>query len=77
MKKKKVTFNLRDNKIHLMVVWNYAYKLSRKKYWEILALDRVRFHRKIEEISNIINSILDSSHRYNVYNDRFYNLNDT
>lgn len=68
---KKVTFNIENNKVYFMVTWNFAYKSSRERYWEILAIDRMRFARRIEEISNVINPILDSSHRCNVYNDRY------
>jgi Phosphatase-1 catalytic subunit binding region. len=68
---RKVTFNEKDNKIHILVAWQFAYNESRKRYWETFACDRERFQRKIAELSNIINPVLNSSHRHKIYIQRF------
>lgn len=68
---KKVTFNEKNNQVHHLVTWSYAYKSSRKKYWEFFAVDRLRFHRRIEEASNILGPILDTNHRCKIFNERF------
>lgn len=67
---KKVTFNEKD-KIHLLVAWKFAYKSSRKIYWEVFARDRAHFQRRIAELSYVINPILDITHRHKIYNHRF------
>ena len=41
-----VTFN-DIPKVYYMVTWNYAYKQCRKPFWEIHAIDRMRFLRRI------------------------------
>lgn len=68
---KKVTFNTENNKTYFMVTWNFAYQSSRKRYWEFLSIDRMRFNRRVEKISNIISPILENNHRCNIFNDRF------
>ena len=45
---KKVTFNDRVTE-HKLIVWQFTYKECRRKYWEIIALDRFRFQRRIDK----------------------------
>ncbi len=51
---KKVRFNEQIS-IHYMIVWNFAYRESRKKYWEYFVLDRFRFQRRIKDFEKIYN----------------------
>lgn len=68
---KKVTFNENRNQIHNIIAWSYAYNLSRKKYWKFMVVDRLRFHRRIEAASYILNPILNKNHRCKILNERF------
>ena len=43
---KSVTFN-DIPKVYFMITWNYAYRQYRKPFWEIHAIDRMRFLRRI------------------------------
>lgn len=56
-KNKTVQFNLKPT-IHLMYVWSFAYAQARKDQWQEIARDRVRFRRKIDEMSKIITPAL-------------------
>lgn len=67
---KKVTFSSK-NDVHIMVVWQYAYRAYRKKYWEFFPLDRIRFKDRIDKISKIVTPILNCEHRNKVYEERF------
>lgn len=69
---KKVRFN-EHIKVHQLVVWSYAYRFSRKMYWEFYAADRHRFQRRIEETSKKIVHVLDGIHRCKIFNERFVN----
>lgn len=71
---KKVVFNERDNKVHYIVAWSYAYNSARKKYWEYFVIDRIHFRRRVENMSFIISPILENKHRAEVYNNRFINV---
>ncbi len=44
----KVTF---DDKviIHLTYTWMFAHKQARERYWEYMAVDRLRFKRRIDD----------------------------
>lgn len=42
-KKKTVSFNLNNNKVHNMYVWSFAYQDARKSDWLRNAADRYRF----------------------------------
>lgn len=68
---KKVTFRDSCNETYTLVTWNFAYRASRKQYWEFFAVDRMRFQRRINHLSTIINPILDKEHRCRIYNERF------
>lgn len=67
---KKVTFR-EYNDTYVLVVWSFAYRESRKKYWELFAVDRIHFQRHINHLSKIISPILDKAHRCRIYNERF------
>jgi len=59
-KKKKVQF-MPDHQlaiVHPMIVWNFAYKQARKGTWEADALDRLRFQKRVEELSEILTPVL-------------------
>jgi Phosphatase-1 catalytic subunit binding region. len=68
--KKKVTFSGNKDQLYLMLTWRYAYHASRKKYWEIVAVDRHRFERKIADLAIILNPILDVNHRRKIFTER-------
>lgn len=68
---KKVTFNEKNNKIHHMITWSFAYRNARKSDWQILALDGYRFKNRINIISKNLDPILENEHRDRIYNERF------
>ena len=43
----------------------------RKMYWELMVIDRMRFNRRINHLSEILNPILEKSHRLYIVNKRF------
>lgn len=67
---KKVTFNTKPI-IHVMYVWDYAYRIARKSHWEIYARDRERFKFRIQKVETILISILKKEHRHKIYKKRF------
>lgn len=68
---KSVSFNENKNKVYVLITWKFAYNSARKKYWEFYAIDRIRFRRRIQLISQIVNPVLDQVHRYKIYKERF------
>jgi Phosphatase-1 catalytic subunit binding region len=67
----RVTFDESRNEVHSMVVYSFAYKNARKRYWEYFAADARRFQKRIERISVVISPILSDEHRYKMYRERF------
>jgi len=49
--------------IHVMVVWNFAYRNARKRYWENFAIDRLYFARRVHKLEKILGPILIKSHK--------------
>lgn len=68
---KKVTFNEKCNELHHLITWSFAYSMTRRKYWELLAVDRFRFCRRIEAASKLLDPILDTNHRCKIFSERF------
>ncbi|KAK5648087.1 hypothetical protein RI129_002979 [Pyrocoelia pectoralis] len=66
-----VIFDESRNKVHVMVVWCFAYTEARKGPWQTMALDRYRFHRRIEQLNRILSPVLQENHRAEVYHKRF------
>ena len=67
---KRVHFPIKMNEletIHHMHVWNYAYRIARKGNWELFAVDRARFQKRIQTVGTNINYSLTSEHRNRVY----------
>lgn len=64
---KKVSFEESKNKIHFVD----SHCECRIRYWEFVAVDRMRFDRKIENWKRIISPVLNLKHRLNVFNNRF------
>jgi len=59
-RKKKVCFKP-DHElavVHPMIVWSFAYRQARKGTWEVDALDRLRFERRVEEVDKILTPVL-------------------
>ena len=59
-RKKKVCFKP-DHElavVHPMIVWSFAYRQARKGTWEVDALDRLRFQKRIEEVDKILTPVL-------------------
>lgn len=59
-RKKKVCFKP-DHElavVHPMIVWSFAYRQARKGTWEVDALDRLRFQRRVEEVDKILTPVL-------------------
>lgn len=69
--KKSVTINESNNRIHLLVAWAFAYRKARESTYELLAIDRYHFKRRIERSELILKNILSNNHRCKIYNDRF------
>ena len=64
-KKKNVTFNdIVD--IRFMYVWAYAHKQARIGIWEYLALDRIRFQRRISLVEPMLTKVLE--HKLQIIN---------
>ena len=61
---KYVTFN-DIPKVYVMVTWNYAYRQYRKPFWEIHAIDRMRFLRRIHKFEKLyIETCLTKINKY-------------
>lgn len=56
-RKKSVKFDL-QLKIHVMHVWKFAYEQARKDIWQEKGRDRVRFEKRIKDLSKILTPIL-------------------
>ena len=52
----KVIFNDKPI-VYVMIVWNFAYKESRNRYWEHFVIDRYRFQRRIKEFEKLYNHV--------------------
>ncbi|XP_022223927.2 uncharacterized protein LOC111075125 [Drosophila obscura] len=70
---KKVRFNLKPE-VHVMLVWNFAYRAARRSEWQVMARDRFRFQQRIHRVAPILNPILTPNHREQVYKARFLNV---
>lgn len=57
--------------VQLMYAWPFAYRVSRKGFWEQCARDRERFHMRINRINNILKPILSEEHRCKIWNERY------
>ena len=44
--------------VHPMIVWSFAYRQARKGTWELDAIDRLRFQKRIEEVDKILTPVL-------------------
>ena len=54
---KKVTFS-EHVQVNHMVVWKFAYRNARISPWNVAAVDRARFERRIKAVENVINPVL-------------------
>jgi len=57
--------------VHVMITWNYAYRAARRGPWEEIARDTERFKGRINSIAIVLNPILKSKHRSQVWQERF------
>lgn len=57
--------------VHVMVTWNYAYRAARRGPWEEIARDNERFRGRINSIAIVLNPVLKSKHRSQVWQERF------
>lgn len=58
-------------KVHVMRAWSFAYRQTRKGYWEQIGRDRVRFADRIQRSADTLGAILDAKHRQQIYEQRF------
>lgn len=58
--KKSVSFNERQNKVHLLVVYDFAYREARKSDWEKAYLDKLRFKQRIKECENVLANVINN-----------------
>lgn len=54
---KSVSFALHPE-IKILYTWHYANQQARRGTWHIEAIDRVRFHRRIDEMKSILEPVL-------------------
>ncbi|XP_018340254.1 PREDICTED: uncharacterized protein LOC108747348 isoform X2 [Trachymyrmex septentrionalis] len=57
--------------VHVMVTWNYAYRAARRGPWEEIARDNERFKKRIKSIAIVLDPILKSKHRSQIWQERF------
>lgn len=69
-KEKRVTFDLIPQ-IHLMCTWKFASRKARMGEWQMMAIDRCHFMRRINSAESTLNSVLKFNHRDKIYNERF------
>lgn len=69
--KQKVKFDETKNVTHNLIVWSYAYQQARRGHWQMVAVDRYRFERRIVETNKVLENILKIDHRIHIYKDRF------
>lgn len=62
MSSRKVHFSLIP-KVHITHVWDFAYRQSRKGFWEEAARDRARFRNRIKNLEEVISPVLMAEHR--------------
>ena len=59
-------------KVHVMRVWDYAYRACRKgDYWQQVARDHERFRKRILHLQDILSPVLDVGHREKIFHERF------
>lgn len=63
----KVTFDMNIRVLN-MYTYAYAYRAARIGQWRQVAVDRIRFHRRINEAKRIISPILLHEHRLKILN---------
>lgn len=44
--------------IKTIFTWSFAHRVARKGAWHFEAVDRMRFHRRIEQTQNILDPVL-------------------
>ena len=71
MAEKCLRFNEDFNILYLLDEDEEDYKNYRKIYWELFVIDRWRFQQRINNVVNILNLILNKSHRQLIFNKRF------
>ena len=60
--RKRVQFQ--DNpEVHCIVAWNYAYRAARKGPWEMIAITRDRFKKRVEESEQVFSHVFSVQHR--------------
>uniref|UniRef100_A0A182WMK0 PP1c_bdg domain-containing protein n=1 Tax=Anopheles minimus TaxID=112268 RepID=A0A182WMK0_9DIPT len=67
---KKVRFNSKPV-VHIMRVWNFAYRQARKGDWETTARDNERFQKRIAELEPVLTPALQPALRDKIYAERF------
>lgn len=74
--RKTVTFSEeKNNQVHFMYVWDFAYHQARQRFWETVALDRVRFQMRIRRSAVLLDWVLDEKHREKIFIVRFMTCN--
>lgn len=58
-------------RVHPMIAWDYALRAARVGPWETIARDSVRFKNRISRTASVLDPVLQSSHRENIYKERF------
>lgn len=69
--KKKVQFEL-IARVQNLIVYDFAYRQSRRGKWEEVARDRIRFQHRIYLLGLKISEILETKHRNKVFNERSF-----
>ena len=45
--------------VHTLYVWDYAYRQARKGPWQMHATDSARFERRIQNVEEMLKSVLE------------------
>uniref|UniRef100_A0A182MSM9 Uncharacterized protein n=1 Tax=Anopheles culicifacies TaxID=139723 RepID=A0A182MSM9_9DIPT len=67
---KKVRFNTKPV-VHVMRVWDFAYRQARKGDWETTARDSERFRKRIADLEPVLGPALQPALRDKIYAERF------
>ena len=67
---KSVTINEEENKVYVMVKWDFAYRQARKSDYLQRYMDNIRFKNRIMYCEKIVSPIFNVKHRNKIYIER-------
>lgn len=66
--KKKVTISSAPPRVHLLYKWFSASKEARIGDWQLYAIERMHFNKRIQNIENCISYVFTPTHRQKMFN---------